>query len=186
MGWVVKATTSAALPPGKSQYPFYSRLGGPQGQSGRVRKISPPPGFDPRTVQLVASCNTYSATPPTLLFDSSAICKMMWLLNINVLYCRILNHSRYNCDQATRRTLQKSLLETRSYLILPPIEHVDLLGGISPRVKPSNLYAGHHVNFKNEWHSKSNRPCAFMVCVCSVLSTLYGATYLTLFKFKRY
>jgi hypothetical protein len=27
------------------------RLGGPQGQSGRVRKISPPPGFDPRTVQ---------------------------------------------------------------------------------------------------------------------------------------
>jgi hypothetical protein len=27
------------------------RLGGPQGRSGQVRKISPPPGFDPRTVQ---------------------------------------------------------------------------------------------------------------------------------------
>ena len=45
----------AALPPGKTQYPLYRRLGGPQGRSGRVRKISHPPGFDPRTVQLVAS-----------------------------------------------------------------------------------------------------------------------------------
>jgi hypothetical protein len=37
------------------RYPLYRRLGGPQQQSGQVRKISPPPGFDPRTVQLVAS-----------------------------------------------------------------------------------------------------------------------------------
>jgi hypothetical protein len=45
----------AALPPGMTQYPLYRRLGGPQGRSGRVRKISPPAGFDPRTVQPVAS-----------------------------------------------------------------------------------------------------------------------------------
>ena len=45
----------AALPPGKTRYPLYRRLGGPQGRSGRVRKISPPPGFDPRTDQPVAS-----------------------------------------------------------------------------------------------------------------------------------
>jgi len=45
----------AALPPGKTQYPLYRRLGGPQGRSGWVRKIFPPPGFDPRTVQPVAS-----------------------------------------------------------------------------------------------------------------------------------
>ena len=43
------------LPPGKTRYPLYRRLGGPQGRSGQVRKISPPPGFDPRTVQPVAS-----------------------------------------------------------------------------------------------------------------------------------
>ena len=43
------------LPPGKTRYPLYMRLGGPQGRSGQVRKISPPPGFDPRTVQPVAS-----------------------------------------------------------------------------------------------------------------------------------
>ena len=44
-----------SLPPGKTRYPLYRRLIGPQGRSGQVRKISPPPGFDPRTVQLVAS-----------------------------------------------------------------------------------------------------------------------------------
>jgi hypothetical protein len=44
-----------SLPPRKTRYPLYRRLGGPQGQSGQVRKISPPPGFDPRTVQPVAS-----------------------------------------------------------------------------------------------------------------------------------
>jgi hypothetical protein len=40
---------SAALPPGKTRYPLYRRLGGPQCRSGRVRKISPPPGFDSST-----------------------------------------------------------------------------------------------------------------------------------------
>ena len=44
-----------ALPPGKTQYPLYRRLGGLQGRSGRVRKISPPSELDPRTVQPVAS-----------------------------------------------------------------------------------------------------------------------------------
>ena len=34
-----------ALPPGKTRYPLYKRLGGPQGRSGRVRKISPPTGI---------------------------------------------------------------------------------------------------------------------------------------------
>ena len=30
----------AALPPGKTRYPLYRSLGGPQGRFGRVRKIS--------------------------------------------------------------------------------------------------------------------------------------------------
>jgi hypothetical protein len=45
----------ADLPPGKARYPLCRGMGGPQGWSGRVRKISPPLGFDHRTVQLVAS-----------------------------------------------------------------------------------------------------------------------------------
>ena len=46
---------SAALHAGNTRYPLYRRLVGPQGRSGRVRKISPPLGFEPRTVQPVAS-----------------------------------------------------------------------------------------------------------------------------------
>jgi len=55
----------AALPPRKTRYPSYRRLGGPQGRSGRVRKISPPPGFDPRTVLPVESlCTDYAIQAP--------------------------------------------------------------------------------------------------------------------------
>ena len=50
-GWVDNATPR----PLYARYPLYRRLGGPQGRSGRVRKISLLPGFDPRTVQPVAS-----------------------------------------------------------------------------------------------------------------------------------
>ena len=53
----------AALPPGKTLYPLYRKLGGPQGRSGRVRKIRPPPVLDPRTVQSVASRYTDWAIP---------------------------------------------------------------------------------------------------------------------------
>jgi len=34
-----------SLPPGKTRYPLHRRLGGPQGRSGQVRKISPPTGI---------------------------------------------------------------------------------------------------------------------------------------------
>jgi hypothetical protein len=44
-----------ALPPGKTQCPLYRRPDGLQGCPGRVRKTRPPPGFDSRTVQPVAS-----------------------------------------------------------------------------------------------------------------------------------
>jgi len=53
------------LPPAKTRYPLYRRLGGPQSRSGQVRKISPTPGFSPRTVQPVGSRYTDYATLPT-------------------------------------------------------------------------------------------------------------------------
>ena len=63
-----KRHAPATLPPGKTRYPLYRRLGGPQSRSGQVRKISPPPGFDPRTVQPVASRYTgYAIQAPLLL-----------------------------------------------------------------------------------------------------------------------
>ena len=54
-----------SLPPGKTRYPLYKRLGGPKGRSGQAWKISPPPGFDLRTAQTVASRYTDYATRPT-------------------------------------------------------------------------------------------------------------------------
>jgi len=55
MGMGGQRHAPAALPSGKTRYPLYRRLGGPQGCSGRVRKILLPPGFDPRPAQPVAS-----------------------------------------------------------------------------------------------------------------------------------
>ena len=48
-GWS-KSRRGRNLPPGKTRYPLYRRMVRPQGRSGQVRKILPPPGFDPRTV----------------------------------------------------------------------------------------------------------------------------------------
>ena len=45
-----KPHAPATLHPGKTQCTLYRRLGGSQDRSGRVRKISPPPGSDSRTV----------------------------------------------------------------------------------------------------------------------------------------
>jgi hypothetical protein len=57
-----------SLLPEKTRYPLYRRLGGPQGRFGHVRKIWPSPGFDPRTVQPVASRYTDYTNRPTELF----------------------------------------------------------------------------------------------------------------------
>ena len=60
----------AALPPGKR--PGTHCAGewvGSEGQSGRMRKISPSPEFDPRTVQPVASHDTAWAIPAHTLSE---------------------------------------------------------------------------------------------------------------------
>jgi hypothetical protein len=51
--------------PGKDQVPIVQEARWAQGRSGQVRKISPLPGFDPRTVQPVVSRYTDWATRPT-------------------------------------------------------------------------------------------------------------------------
>jgi hypothetical protein len=59
MGWVVNATPRPVCP----RCPLCRRLLGPPVRSGRVRKISHPLGFDPRTVQPITSCHTDWAIP---------------------------------------------------------------------------------------------------------------------------
>jgi len=64
-----------ALPPKKTRYPFYRKLTGPQERSGRMRKISPTPGFDPRTVQSLASRCT----------DRVIMVRPLWKVAANIL-----------------------------------------------------------------------------------------------------
>ena len=47
------ARPGRTLPPGKTRYPFYKRLGGPQGRSGRAENLDPT-GIRSRTVQPIA------------------------------------------------------------------------------------------------------------------------------------
>ena len=92
MGFGGRRYTPASLPPGKTRYPLYKRLGGPQGRSGWMRKISSPSGFYPRSVQSVASRYNVWAIPVLLfclllakIVVSSKIVVLFYLLF--VLYC---------------------------------------------------------------------------------------------------
>jgi hypothetical protein len=51
--WSV-ARPGRTLPPGRTRYPLYRRLGGPQSRSGWAENLAPP-GFDPPTDQPVVS-----------------------------------------------------------------------------------------------------------------------------------
>jgi len=71
MGWVINARPWPLYLGKETWYPLYRRLGGPQGRSGRVRKAYPPPGFDPRNVQPVASRYTHWAIPAHIVVSTS-------------------------------------------------------------------------------------------------------------------
>ena len=58
------ACPGRTLPPGKTQYPFYRRLGGSQGRSGRAEDLVFT-GIRPRTFQPVASSYNNLASRPT-------------------------------------------------------------------------------------------------------------------------
>ena len=74
-GWGVSLTPLPLFtPPGKTWYPSYRRLGGARDRSGQARKTSSPPGFDPRTVQPVASrCTNYATRPTKISLGYSSI-----------------------------------------------------------------------------------------------------------------
>ena len=67
MGVVRQRDVLAASTLGMSRYPLYRRLGRPHGRSERMRKILPQSGFDPQTVQTIASrYNAYAIPAHTL------------------------------------------------------------------------------------------------------------------------
>ena len=65
MGWVINATPRPFYP---RERPGTHCMGGWVGRFGQVRKISPPPRFDPRTVQPVASRYIDWAIPALCIF----------------------------------------------------------------------------------------------------------------------
>jgi len=77
-GESVRQHASAPLPPVKTRFPLYRRLGVPEGRSGQVRNTSPTPAFDPRTVQPLASHSVqrYRAL-------GTLKCHLVWTFNIN-------------------------------------------------------------------------------------------------------
>ena len=75
------ARPGRTLPPGKTRYPFYRRLGGSQGRSGRAENLIPT-GIRSRTLQPVVSRYVDWATRLTLLW---ILCKMLqWFQEITV------------------------------------------------------------------------------------------------------
>jgi hypothetical protein len=89
-GWASRSGRSS--PPEKTRYSLYMRLGGSQSRYGQMRKISPPPGFDPRTVQPVAqslyqlSYPTHSTCPP-LFLTLVAILRIWRPSSLSEIYC---------------------------------------------------------------------------------------------------
>ena len=81
-----------ALPPGKTRYPLYKRLGGPHGRSGQSENLVSP-GFDPRNVQPVVSRYTGWATRPALL----NVPKLIWF-KIDLMMTLCDETRRHTCN----------------------------------------------------------------------------------------
>ena len=97
----------AALPPGKTRYPLYRWLGGPQGRSERVRKLSPPPGFDTRTVQPVASLYTDWVIPAQGRRSQDRL--MLVIIHWNMLRCYVIPSDTTKRHSTLKRLTNTSL-----------------------------------------------------------------------------
>jgi len=72
------------LPPGKTRYPLYRKLGGPQGRCGRA-EILVPTGIQSRTVLPVVGRYTEWATGPTKV-----------VLDCNIIYIYSIDYWKHN------------------------------------------------------------------------------------------
>ena len=119
----------AALPPGKTRYPLYRRPGGFQGRSGRVRKTSPPPGFDSRIVHPVASRYTDWAIPAPLSsrdWVESSTVHTNRREHFIFIWCKVYQSSVYISDLKATPFLRRKTIHnmTPVYLLRRNMEHV--------------------------------------------------------------
>jgi len=90
--------------PRKDSVPIYGRRGGPQGRSGRVRKISPPPEFDTRTVQTVQGRYTDWTIPAPTVLPLHIIKSSVYICRFNspsVLRSRVIMGTSYRRGQCS-------------------------------------------------------------------------------------
>ena len=106
-----------SLPPGKTRRPLYRRLGGPQGRSGRVRKISLPPGFFCLNDTFVGlHVSKYNVT---VLFDDVSV---FFPTSLQVVLC-----------MSVWSVLQYQTYVLRRFGVFPCGSAVSLLFSIAPR-----------------------------------------------------
>jgi hypothetical protein len=86
MGWVIIAIPGRFIPRKETHYPLYRRLGGPQGQAGRVRETSLPPGFDLRPIPTVASRSIDHAFPAPRVWTVAVLYIVIYLCRIIVYF----------------------------------------------------------------------------------------------------
>ena len=81
---MVNATPRPLYPRETDLVPWYRRPDRYQNRSGRVRKISPPPEFDTRSILPVASrCTNYAAHTHTHIYTPIYICIYMYVTQIS-------------------------------------------------------------------------------------------------------
>ena len=128
--------TPAALPPGMTRCTLYRRQGEPHRRSGRVRNISLPLGFDPRTVQPVASRYKHSAIPKTAAAAKlgRALRRSLYLDHFrSFVKPSALNASSSWCSEAvTNPSINLLTTKYRPGLMptQPPIQHVPVTLGV--------------------------------------------------------
>ena len=113
------ARPGRTLPPGKTRYPLYRRVGGPQGRSGLAENLVPT-GIRSRTVQPVVSRYSDWATGPINIYHPVNISTVIMLC---VFLSAISAHGRVSSvGIATRYGLDGPRIESRgdeSFRTLP-------------------------------------------------------------------
>ena len=94
-GWVVSSTPRPHFTAWKTRYPFYRRLGGPQGRSGRAENLFPT-GIWSRTVQPVVSNSTDWTTEATNICMYLCIYTSKHVLFLFLLHWQRKDASKWN------------------------------------------------------------------------------------------
>ena len=152
------------LPPGKSQYPFYRRLGGPQGRSGRAENLVPT-GIRSRTVQPVVSRYTDWAARPTISFY--CVDPFLRLLDTIPVFIRAYSLSSAVCPRTNHYILLIYFIFTNW---LCSFYAIYCLGMVNP-LTPNDLYIS------------PTAPLTSKRCILYIYSTNVGTEY---FKHTQY